>query len=199
MKTKKKKIICVIIIILILIWAIYSTSYIFLQEDFIFFEFFHSKVQSETNTNKFSLEQNGNDNKEIIFEVTYKNTKLQSLNLMETIHNKTLIHEKIAPGTSGNFDIVLKSRQDMDYEIQFESQNEKTSNLLFYVSKEGKRYSSLEELSAELTGNILKNEEKTISIYWEWNYEGSDEKDQKDTIEGKTLREYQFLIYVQGH
>lgn len=202
MKTKKKIIIYGVIVLLIIIFMLYSISYVFLQEDLIFFQFFHSKIPSEgnsTNTIQSEISTATYHNKEVIFEVAYKNTKFKSLNLIETIHNKTLIYEKIAPGTSGNFDILLKSKQDMQYAIQFKSKNEKPSNLQFSMSEKGKRYSSLEELGKELRGNISENEKKIIPIYWEWKYEGSEEKDKKDTLEGKNLKEYQFLIYVQGY
>ena len=46
---------------------------------------------------------------------------------------------------------------------------------------------------------IEEKEKKIIPIYWEWKYEGSEEKDKKDTLEGKNLKEYQFLIYVRGY
>lgn len=202
MKTKKEKIIYGVIVLLIIIFMLYSISYVFLQEDLIFFQFFHSEIPSErnlTNTVQSEISTTTYHNKEVIFEVAYKNTKFKSLNLIETIHNKTLIYEKIAPGTSGNFDILLKTKQDMQYAIQFKSKNEKPSNLQFSMSEKGTRYSSLEELGKELRGNISENEKKIIPIYWEWKYEGSEEKDKKDTLEGKNLKEYQFLIYVQGY
>lgn len=202
MKTKKKKIIYGVIVLLIIIFMLYSISYVFLQEDLIFFQFFHSEIPSErnlTNTVQSEISTTTYHNKEVIFEVAYKNTKFKSLNLIETIHNKTLIYEKIAPGTSGNFDILLKTKQDMQYAIQFKSKNEKPSNLQFSMSEKGTRYSSLEELGKELRGNISENEKKIIPIYWEWKYEGSEEKDKKDTLEGKNLKEYQFLIYVRGY
>ena len=157
MKTKKKKIIYGVIVLLIIIFMLYSISYVFLQEDLIFFQFFHSEIPSErnsTNTVQSEISTTTYHNKEVIFEVAYKNTKFKSLNLIETIHNKTLIYEKIAPGTSGNFDILLKTKQDMQYAIQFKSKNEKPSNLQFSMSEKGTRYSSLEELVKELRGNI---------------------------------------------
>ena len=194
MKKKKKRIgILVLFICIILICMFYSMRYIFLQEDLIFFQMFHSIIKSEKNSN------NQKESKEIEFLVEYNHTKLKSLNLMETIHNKTLIYEKIAPGTSGNFNIVLKSKQNMQYMVQFESKNQKPSNLQFSITEKGKKQDSLEKLNEMLRGTILENQEKVMNIYWEWKYEGNREDNAQDTMEAKKIREYHFLIYVQGY
>ena len=194
MKKKKKRIgILVLFICIILICMFYSMRYIFLQEDLIFFQMFHSIIKSEKNSN------NQKESKEIEFLVEYNHTKFKSLNLMETIHNKTLIYEKIAPGTSGNFNIVLKSKQNMQYMVRFESKNQKPSNLQFSITEKGKKQDSLEELNEMLKGTILENQEKVMNIYWEWKYEGNREDNAQDTMEAKKIREYHFLIYVQGY
>ena len=194
MKKKKKIIgILVLFICIILICMFYSMRYIFLQEDLIFFQMFHSIIKSEKNSN------NQKESKEIEFLVEYNHTKFKSLNLMETIHNKTLIYEKIAPGTSGNFNIVLKSKQNMQYMVQYESKNQKPSNLQFSITEKGKKQDSLEELNEMLKGTILENQEKVMNIYWEWKYEGNREDNAQDTMEAKKIREYHFLIYVQGY
>lgn len=193
MKKKKKIIGILVLFICILICMFYSMRYIFLQEDLIFFQMFHSIIKSEKNSN------NQKEYKEIEFLVEYNHTKFKSLNLMETIHNKTLIYEKIAPGTSGNFNIVLKSKQNMQYMVQFESKNQKPSNLQFSITEKGKKQDSLEELNEMLKGTILENQEKVMNIYWEWKYEGNREDNAQDTMEAKKIREYHFLIYVQGY
>lgn len=194
MKKKKKRIgILVLFICIILICMFYSMRYIFLQEDLIFFQMFHSIIKSERNSN------NQKESKEIEFLVEYNHTKFKSLNLMETVHNKTLIYEKIAPGTSGNFNIVLKSKQNMQYMIQFESKNQKPSNLQFSITEKGKKQDSLEKLNEMLKGTILENQEKVMNIYWEWKYEGNREDNVQDTMEAKKIREYHFLIYVRGY
>ena len=194
MKKKKKIIgILVLFICIILICMFYSMRYIFLQEDLIFFQMFHSIIKSEKNSN------NQKESEEIEFLVEYNHTKFKSLNLMETVHNKTLIYEKIAPGTSGNFNIVLKSKQNMQYMVQFESKNQKPSNLQFSITEKGKKQDSLEELNEMLKGSILENQEKVMNIYWEWKYEGNREDNAQDTMEAKKIREYHFLIYVQGY
>lgn len=208
MKKRKKRYIIMIIIFICLIFLImHFTKYDFLQEDLIFFQFFKSKNQSKdiSNTNESQIKEDGNQEeasinmKSISFDVQYQNTKFKALDLMETIDEKTLVYEKIAPGTSGRFNIVLHTNQNMNYQIQFESKNEKPSNLFFYSTEEEKIYRTLEELGENLTGKILENEEKTIPIYWEWKYETDEEQDEQDTLESRKMREYHFLIYVQGY
>lgn len=223
MKNRKKKTIVIVIIlcIAILIWLMNSLQYDFLQDDVLFFELFSSLRQSENEFDNLSEKndllndemiktgsttnlvqqsskmQNGN-NMEFIFDVEYKNTKLEDINLLDTVDNKTLVYEKIAPGTSGNFDIVLKSNQQLNYKIGFESQNQKPTNLQFYTSENPQRYKTLEELGETLNGTILPNEEDVVHICWEWCYETNGETDAQDTLDVKTIQEYNFLIYVQG-
>ncbi len=209
MKNRKKRYIIVITIFICLIFLImHFTIYDFLQEDVIFFQFFNSKNQSKNisdNTNESKIKEGRNQEetsinmKSIFFNVQFQHTKLKAVDLMETIDEKTLVYEKIAPGTSGRFDIILHANQNMNYQIQFESKNEKPSNLFFYSTEEEKIYYTLEELGENLTGKILKNEEKTIPIYWEWKYEIDEEQDEQDTLEARKIREYHFLIYVQGY
>lgn len=175
-------------------------KYDFLQEDLLFFQLLNSKNQSKSVSNADKQEIREDINiKTISFNVQYQNTKFKALKLNETIDKKTLVYEKIAPGTSGRFDILLNSNQKMNYQIKFESKNQKPSNLQFYALKDGKRYATLEELGNELTSTILENEEKIIPVYWKWEYEKDKEQDKQDTLEAKKIREYHFLIYVQGY
>lgn len=223
MKKRKKEtaIIIFIICILFIVWMINSIKYSFLQEDLIFFQLFSSVKQSNnkienskeiesqitdettrtaTNTSidrQSSKSQNTNQI-QFIFDVQYKHTKLTGVNLLDTVDNKTLVYEKIAPGTSGGFDIVLKSNQQIHYKIQFESENEKPENLQFYTSNNTQKYNTLEELGETLEGNIAQNEEKIVPIFWEWIYEKSKESDMQDTFDAQNIQQYNFLIYVQG-
>ena len=209
MKNRKKQYMIVIIIFICLIFLImHFTIYDFLQEDVIFFQFFNSKNQSKNisdNTNESKIKEGRNqeetsiNRKSIFFNEQFQHTKLKAVDLMETIDEKTLVYEKIAPGTSGRFDIILHANQNMNYQIQFESKNEKPSNLFFYSTEEEKIYYTLEELGENLTGKLLKNEEKTIPIYWKWKYETDENQDEQDTLEARKIREYHFLIYVQGY
>ena len=200
-------IVIIIILVCIIFLIINSMKYEFLQEDLLFFQIFNSENQStiSVNTEKDTIieevnkEETSIDIKNIYFNVRYQNTQLRALNLKETIDNKTLVYEKIAPGTKGSFNIVLNTNKNMNYKIVFESKNEKPSNLQFYTSQDNKKYATLEELGEKLVGRIIKKEEKVIPIYWEWVYEISEEQNKKDTLEATKIREYNFFIYVQGY
>lgn len=209
MRRKKLCIIVFILLICIIICIFNSIRYVFLQEDLLFFQCFgsvskgeeqiHNQLDIPENRVKRNKARENLNTQQIMFEVQYRNTKLKDINLMETVHHKTLVNEKIAPGTSGAFTILLNAKENMYYEINFESKNTKPSNLQFYILQNDKRYNTLEELDDILNGEILKNEEKAIPIYWEWCYEIDKENDELDTIEAKKIREYDFLIYVKGY
>lgn len=203
-KGKKRYIMITIIFVCIILFIINFMRYEFLQEDLLFFQFFNSRNQSESKVNgkKDVVEEfteRGTSIKMISFHIQYQNRKLKVLNLSDTVDNKTLVYEKIAPGTSGRFDILLTSNEDLNYKIEFESKSEKPTNLQFYTSENEKSYHSLEELGEDLTGIVLRKEEKTIPVHWKWEYEISEEQDKQDTLEAKKIREYDFLIYVQGY
>ncbi len=203
-KGKKRYIMITIIFVCIILFIINFMRYEFLQEDLLFFQFFNSRNQSESKVNgkKDVVEEfteRGTSIKMISFHIQYQNRKLKALNLSDTVDNKTLVYEKIAPGTSGRFDILLTSNEDLNYKIEFESKSEKPTNLQFYTAENEKSYHSLEELGEDLTGIVLRKEEKTIPVHWKWEYEISEEQDKQDTLEAKKIREYDFLIYVQGY
>ena len=207
MKPKKKRYVIIILLVCIIFFIIHFTRYTFLQEDLLFFQFLNSRSQSEDifQKEKKIMEENiqktdvNTHIEKIYFDVQYKNSKIKALNLTDTVDNQTLVYEKIAPGTSGKFDIVLHSNQNMNYQIAFESENEKPSNLQFYTLENEKKFDTLEELGENLMGKILENEEKIIPVYWKWGYEANAQQNIQDTLDAKNMREYHFLIYVQGY
>lgn len=207
MKQKKKRYVIIILLVCIIFLIIHFTRYTFLQEDLLFFQFLNSRSQSEdiSQKEKKIMEENIQKTDEntyiekIYFDVQYKNSKIKALNLADTVDNQTLVYEKIAPGTSGKFDIVLHSNQNMNYQIAFKSENEKPSNLQFYTLENEKKFDTLEELGENLMGKILENEEKIIPVYWKWGYEANAQQNIQDTLDAKNMREYHFLIYVQGY
>lgn len=124
--------------------------------------------------------------------------------MSDTIDKKTLVYEKIAPGTSGNFDILLESNQNIKYKIEFYSMNDKPKNLNFKAFNKDRllgEANTLEELSKDLSGFIKKNEKINITIYWYWNFENEDNKeytDIQDTKDSENIKKYQFNISTLG-
>lgn len=142
------------------------------------------------------------------FKVNENSEKMQTISLKSTINNKTLVNNKIAPGTEGNFQIKLDatgSDVGINYNIKFENETKKPTNLKFIYN--GKTYNSITELSEALNGVINTNDEnkvKTLSINWSWKYEtGStaneiSANDIIDTQEAKTIENYNFDVIVSG-
>ena len=128
--------------------------------------------------------------------------------MLSTYNNETLINNKIAPGTSGSFNIVVDatgSEVGVDYQIKFLNESEKPQNLVFMYNDN--QYESLQVLEQDLLGTINANEEdktRTITIQWEWQYEiGENENeiqqnDKIDTKNAKELENYTFDINVIG-
>ncbi len=202
-KNKKIYMMIIISLVCIILLTIYFIQYDFLQEDLLFFQLFHlntySNDSSENNTSQIRNTQKNAHMETISFCVQNQNKKLKALNLNNTVNNQTLVNEKIAPGTSGRFDIVLKSYETLNYKIDFKSENKKPTNLRFFTSENKTTYNTLEELGKSLTGIIFHHEEKTIPIYWQWDYEIDHQQNEQDTLDAEEIKEYRFLIYVQGY
>lgn len=142
------------------------------------------------------------------FKVNENEEKLQTIALKSTINNSTLVNNKIAPGTEGEFQIKLDatgSEVGISYIIKFENESQKPQNLKFIYN--GNTYNSLTELQKELVGTINANNEckiKTLTIGWNWKYEtGNSEKeisknDLIDTQNAKQMSNYSFDVIVSG-
>lgn len=136
------------------------------------------------------------------FDVSFGNISSDEISLLDTIDGKAVTKNKIAPGISGEFSIVIitqNSSVDMNYVIDFENMtDEKPENMLFRIKGNNKEYSSLQELQKELNG-IAKKKTKTIQVIeWYWPYESNIENDFIDTDNGKNFETYKFKINVKG-
>ena len=160
---------------------------------------------------KYVSEVKGTGTAEIanwVFKVNGKEDVVQNVNLLSTYHNETLINNKVAPGTSGSFNIVVDatgSEVGVDYAIEFLNESQKPQNLIFIY--EDKPYTTIQDLEKDLSGTINANDEnkiRTITINWEWQYEtgeNANEIDQNDIIDtnnAKQLENYTFDIHVKG-
>lgn len=143
-----------------------------------------------------------------VFKVNGKEDVVQNVNLLSTYHNETLINNKVAPGTSGSFNIVVDatgSEVGVDYAIEFLNESQKPQNLIFIY--EDKPYTTIQDLEKDLSGTINANDEnkiRNVTINWEWQYEtgeNANEIDQNDIIDtnnAKQLENYTFDIDVKG-
>ena len=142
------------------------------------------------------------------FKVNENEEKLQTISLKSTINNSTLVNNKIAPGTEGEFQIKLDatgSDVGINYITKFENESQKPTNLKF--TYDGKTYNSLTNLQQDLTGIINANDEnkvKTLTIGWNWKYETGNTaqeiaaNDLVDTQNAKQMSNYTFDVIVSG-
>ena len=198
MKKNKKIIIIYLIIFFILgiiINFIFFSNKFNYSDDLIFFKLFGKGQDSQIDYKNFKIASNVNS---YIFDVTYNNIDFKNVNILNTVDNKTLVNEKVAPGTEGEFNIILTSNRDTNYEIKFDSKNDKPKNLVFLVEGNKEIYKTLEDMQKILKGNIRKSEQKIITIKWQWNYTNGNEQDIQDTKDGINLSKYNFNIYTIG-
>ena len=206
MKNKKNKkvislIIVISIVIILIFYALKKSD--FFQDNLIFFKILNSDNSNKNSKNDHifyeSIAECKEQNNPLFFYVTYNKTKFKSINLMDTIDKKTLVKEKIAPGTEGHFDIVLISNKDINYKIIFENLNEKPQNLVFSIKGSDKEYYNLNELQHELIGILEKNKVKRIEVNWRWTYENNLADNLQDTKDGIYLDMYKFNIYTVSY
>ena len=142
------------------------------------------------------------------FKVNENEEKLQTISLKSTINNSSLVNNKIAPGTEGEFQIKLDatgSDVGINYVIKFENESQKPTNLKF--TYDGKTYNSLTNLQQDLTGIINANDEnkvKVLTIGWNWKYQTGNTaqeiaaNDLIDTQNAKQMSNYTFDVIVSG-
>ncbi len=142
------------------------------------------------------------------FDVSFENLSSNDISLSGTTSGKAVAKNKIAPGVSGSFAIIVSTKNstvDMKYNVNFQDvTNEKPLHMSFKIRGNDREYASLQEVQEDLGGLIKKKSQKTIVIDWKWNYENGDsessinESDLIDTNEGKILQSYKFKILVNG-
>ena len=141
------------------------------------------------------------------FKLNDNSEQIETIKLEDTVDKSLLINGKIAPGTSGQFTLIIDGTETevgINYDIKFNNEKNKPTNLIFIY--DGQTYNSLSKLNSILIGDIYADEEnktREITIKWEWAYEtGTDgEKeanDKIDTQEGQNALTYTFDVVVTG-
>lgn len=124
---------------------------------------------------KYATQVTGVGNAEIakwFFKVNGTEEKIANIDLGKTQDEQTLLNGKIAPGTSGKFDIIIDASEaevGVEYKVSFQNEGKKPTNLQFEF--QGKQFNSLKDLESELAGNIAANSPekiKNITINWAW-------------------------------
>ena len=142
------------------------------------------------------------------FKVNGQEEQTQTIQLTSTYDNKTLVNNKIAPGTKGSFNIIIDAKGSdvgIDYTVKIANEQNKPNNLKFIY--EDVEYNTITELEKVLSGTINaddKNKERTLTINWIWQYETGNnatqiaENDAIDTNDGRTITDYTFDVIVSG-
>lgn len=188
MKKFIKILLIVILVFLCVIVKLKINSKNVKKDDFLFLKIFQ-------NQNKFQ------EKEEYTFMVNYKNKSFKSINLLDTLDQN--VSKKIAPGTSGKFNIVLNSNHNLKYRVEFKSKSDKPQNLNFIIIVDGRnlfRTNNLEEISGKISGKIEKNQKINLTVLWQWPYENEKDfnVDVQDTKDGKNIEKYQFEVTVFG-
>ena len=114
--------------------------------------------------------------------------------ITRTDNNKTVADEKLAPGTSGQFEIGIDATGTetfLEYELEI-ALNGKPTNLKFYegIDNNLKRPLDVIDNKMTITGFMSFNQgmKRTETIYWDWPYETkgkNEETDKNDEIDTK--------------
>jgi len=163
------------------------------EDELIFFKLF-SLLKTNNRNEQNTKNQEIVNYQQYVFKVAYKNIDFKEIHLADTINKETLIHEKIAPGTKGAFEIFLETNQKTNYQIYFKSKNKKPKNLNFQIKGRDRKYKNLEDMEQELKGEIRKS--KAIVIDWEWEYHKRAQQDLEDTQDGEKIKKFEFSIYA---
>lgn len=126
---------------------------------------------------------------------------LSNLVLGKTCKPETLIDGKIAPGTSGSFDLIVNcdgAEVGIGYNITFtntsENARELPTNLV--LTLDGQAWNFEDGISGTIDAN--SNQKEVIhTIAWNWAYETAD-GDEADTIDGQNSFDYTFDITAVG-
>ena len=195
-KIKILKLFIIVILVIIVIVVFNSKINLFQSDDYIFLKIFQKTTNQPQDTYNTKKEEN------YVFKVCFKSIDIKQIDLIKTVNKNTYVNEKIAPGTSGSFNILLEANKNSKYKINFISVNEKPQNLHFKALKDEEeivKADTLEKLSEKLEGNINKKESIKIEIQWYWDFENNKtNSDIQDTEDSKKIKRYQFNLYALG-
>ena len=129
------------------------------------------------------------------------------IDLTETPDPSTLVANRIAPGTSGSFDLNLvntNSEVGVDFTVKLGTVENIPTNLKFY--KDSTFTTELRHGVDEITGQIVAGDSTgvDVKIYWKWEYEtgavtnGVAAGDSADTTAGEDAYTLTIPITIKG-
>ena len=130
-------------------------------------------------------------------------TKTLTINFSGTYDASTLVAGKIAPGTSGFFNVALvntHTETGVDWTIKLNSVTGKPTNLKFY--KDSEHTTEITPGTGTITGQLAAKDSTglTVPIYWAWEYETSEiaTNDPFDTTDGEAAKELTIGVDITG-
>lgn len=126
----------------------------------------------------------------------------------QTYDAKKIANGKIAPGTSGSFDVNINAKgteTGVDYTANFSDIVSKPQNLYFMVGNT--KCNTFDELQAALSGHFDADDtdkEITKNIQWKWDYETTgngktkEQNDLQDTTDGESANDFSFKLDIIG-
>lgn len=125
-----------------------------------------------------------------------------SFNLADTVDVSTLTAGKIAPGTSGEFDVKLVNTNSdvaVSFEISVKEIANAPTNLKLYADA---AHTTEFKADSPITGTLAAKDATgvTSKIYWVWDYEQTsvEEGDIADTADGEAAKSITVTIGVTG-
>ena len=128
-----------------------------------------------------------------------------TINLDETYNPTTLVANKIAPGTSGSFNIALSNENTetgVDFTVKLNSVTDKPANLKFY--KDSAHTTALVPGTDTITGQLVAGENNFagVDIYWAWELgdsnEVTDSVNVADTSDGEAAKTLTIGVDITG-
>ena len=126
-----------------------------------------------------------------------------TVNLDNTPDPSTLVAGKIAPGTSGSFNIALSNattETGVDWTISLKNVTNKPTNLKFY--KDSSHTTEITPGTGTITGQLAAQDSTGLSvpIYWAWAYETTAiaTNDPIDTSDGEAANSLTIGVDITG-
>ena len=126
---------------------------------------------------------------------------INNLVLAQTCDSDALIDGKIAPGTTGAFNLIVNcegAEVGIEYNITFtnisDNAKELPKNLILIL--DGKQWHFEDGISGRIDANAEKKE-VIHTIYWNWAF-GTYNGDEADTIDGQNSFDYTYKITAVG-
>ena len=148
--------------------------------------------------------QYGN-NEGALTDIDLVSTKEISFNLFDTILDTLggaetdVVANKIAPGTKGSFQFVVKNVSEVNatFDLTLELTGAQVPFQYTIQVDEGAASSASTTLPMLNNQAINRNASTTITITWEWPFEGNDETDTTLGIEASTVTIKATIVFVQ--